>query len=463
MHFFGSYVKIPATFQKASQNMKKFPALCLAVILLFSFAACQPEGTSVIQDATTESVNHNTQAPDLETEQTLPIETQPEETIPAETRPEETTPQETEPTETQPEQTQPTEPTPTEPVPTEPVPETTHPEKPEDAPVEEDGCRHDYRFTSAKSPNCTQEGNRRYTCNLCGNVYKETLPAEGHSYSEATCTAPKTCAVCRATEGKALGHSYQQNGLCQRCGRKDPNNKEGETTFTVTLRSVKGEAIPGVTVHIYLGTSTTPLGSGVTNQKGIVAVSIPEQGSSYRVVLSNVSDRYEAMESYHFTSTTVSINLKIQPVYDPLDHSGAMYKEGDQMVEFTMTDVDGKTYTLSKLLQEKKVVVLDFWYVSCEPCKNEFPYFDTAVEKYGDDIAFLAINPYDSAEKIKDLREELGITFTLIQDKLGMTEGFSVESFPVTVIIDSNGTIRKIHRGAYASETAFLRELDNYL
>lgn len=44
----------------------------------------------------------------------------------------------------------------------------------------------------------------------------------GHSYKDATCTAPKTCTKCGATEGKAAAHSYS-NGACTVCGAMDPN------------------------------------------------------------------------------------------------------------------------------------------------------------------------------------------------------------------------------------------------
>ena len=46
--------------------------------------------------------------------------------------------------------------------------------------------------------------------------------AEGHSYSDATCTDPKTCSVCGATDGAALGHNYKE-GVCSACGAKDPD------------------------------------------------------------------------------------------------------------------------------------------------------------------------------------------------------------------------------------------------
>ena len=42
------------------------------------------------------------------------------------------------------------------------------------------------------------------------------VPIHTHSYSNATCTAPAKCS-CGATEGEALGHSFN-NGSCTRCG-----------------------------------------------------------------------------------------------------------------------------------------------------------------------------------------------------------------------------------------------------
>lgn len=42
-----------------------------------------------------------------------------------------------------------------------------------------------------------------------------------HSWVAATCTTPKTCALCGATEGEELGHSYE-NAACARCGRAEP-------------------------------------------------------------------------------------------------------------------------------------------------------------------------------------------------------------------------------------------------
>ncbi|MBR4626506.1 MAG: hypothetical protein IKO47_02155 [Ruminococcus sp.] len=62
-----------------------------------------------------------------------------------------------------------------------------------------------------KSKICTEDA----VCERCG----KTIKAAGHKWKDATCTAPKTCTVCGATEGGALGHA-PENGYCKRCGEK---------------------------------------------------------------------------------------------------------------------------------------------------------------------------------------------------------------------------------------------------
>ena len=52
------------------------------------------------------------------------------------------------------------------------------------------------------------------TCSVCGATEGTAL---GHNWSTATCTTPKTCSVCGQTEGSANGHNYQ-NGVCSVCG-----------------------------------------------------------------------------------------------------------------------------------------------------------------------------------------------------------------------------------------------------
>ena len=42
-----------------------------------------------------------------------------------------------------------------------------------------------------------------------------------HSWTEATCTTPRTCASCRQTEGSVISHNFVGES-CTMCGKKDP-------------------------------------------------------------------------------------------------------------------------------------------------------------------------------------------------------------------------------------------------
>lgn len=344
----------------------------------------------------------------------------------------------------------------------------TQPEETQDATVETEnpddtGCQHDYQQTYTKAATCTAEGSKKFTCRKCGATTRQQIPIKAHTYAAATCLTPKTCTGCSRTEGAALGHSYGANHLCTRCGVKDPAVKPESmpVDFVATIRSDEGTALSGVTVTVY--TADAVSGSAVTNQQGTATIALSAGSSEYTVELSDIPEGYQAQASYSFGSPQVTINLKTLPVRsDPNDHSRARYEEGDKMMGFAMTDVDGKTYQLSELLQEYKLVILDFWYVSCNPCKQEFPYFEAAL-KANDDVVLLAVDPFYSAEDIRVLRDQMQLSFPVFQDPLGLSGGFRVESYPTTVFIDSTGTIRKIHRKAFSDEAAFLRAVAAYI
>ncbi len=56
------------------------------------------------------------------------------------------------------------------------------------------------------------------TCTVCNATEGSAL---GHTFTAATCTTPKTCSVCKATEGDVAAHSYAL-GKCSVCGAGDP-------------------------------------------------------------------------------------------------------------------------------------------------------------------------------------------------------------------------------------------------
>ena len=213
----------------------------------------------------------------------------------------------------------------------------------------------------------------------------------------------------------------------------------------------------GIKVEVYVG--NTLAATGTTDNQGVAKMTRSTTGSSYKLVLSNVPEEYEDKESYTFSSINVSVNLKTVPVLDPNDHSKAMYTVGSTMANFVLTDVDGNVYDLSQLLQEKKLIILDFWYVNCAPCKKEFPYFEAMLEQYD----------LDSEESIRNLRAELhadpatAVSFPMIRDTLGITQGFGVTSYPLTAFIDPSGKVVYVHPNAFSSQADFITQVGKFL
>ncbi len=325
-------------------------------------------------------------------------------------------------------------------------------------------CEHSYQLSNKVDATCTENGSVTYTCSKCSYHYSAPYPAKGHSFLDATCLAAPNCKVCGVTSGDPLGHKFGEDHLCSRCGVEDPNKPEQKPDepldpdelpplgfFTITVRNKSGKTIADVMVTVFVDNSPTAAGSARTdaNGKASIPVSI---GDSYKVVLSLIPPGYGAKESYTFRSLNANITLTTTPVLNPNDHSNGQYKVGSTMADFTLTDTNGNSYTLSELLKSKNVVILNFWFVSCTPCKNEFPYFEEFYPQYSDDVQLLALSHFDSESAIRQLQKDMGLTFPMVRENIGMQKGFNLSSYPTTVVIGQGMKILKIHTGSYDRE-----------
>lgn len=216
---------------------------------------------------------------------------------------------------------------------------------------------------------------------------------------------------------------------------------------TVTILSRSGAPVQQATVAIYGDSGLTDLVfAGKTDDSGSFSYSAPAT-APYYAVLSGLPVGLAADESYLLSKDT-QITLKMAALTDA-DMSSVTLSLGDAMPDFTVTDQDGNSYTLSKLLQEKDAVVLNFWFMSCNPCKTEFPHLQAAYESYSDKVAVLALNCVDSDDAaIAKFREDNGYSFVMMKADVRWCEMFDVNAFPMTVVIDRYGEIAYMHTGA---------------
>lgn len=61
---------------------------------------------------------------------------------------------------------------------------------------------------------------------------KQETTEHEHQWIDATCTAPKTCSICKLTEGAPLSEHNYQNGKCTMCNQAEPRGRvSGQLTY----------------------------------------------------------------------------------------------------------------------------------------------------------------------------------------------------------------------------------------
>ena len=137
---------------------------------------------------------------------------------------------------------------------------------------------------------------------------------------------------------------------------------------------------------------------------------------------------------------------------------------GEPAADFALTTFDGGDFRLSE--QRGNVVVINFWYPSCPPCRDEMPAFQEAWERYrGHNVRFIGLfvpQGFDTEESARAFVDELGLTFTFATDVRGMVaSAYEVQYFPTTYFIDQGGRVHtmEISRMDLDRLTAIIDEL----
>jgi thiol-disulfide isomerase/thioredoxin len=103
-------------------------------------------------------------------------------------------------------------------------------------------------------------------------------------------------------------------------------------------------------------------------------------------------------------------------------------------------------------------MVVNFWYSTCAPCRQEMPAIESVHEALGDKVAFVGLAVRDDAASARDFVQETGVTYEIGLDPSGvLAESFGLFSFPTTFLVDGEGHIVTQHTGGVTA--AQLRKL----
>ncbi len=111
-----------------------------------------------------------------------------------------------------------------------------------------------------------------------------------------------------------------------------------------------------------------------------------------------------------------------------------------EKADFTLTDLHGRTWTLSQL--RGKVVLVNFWATWCPPCRKEMPDLETLYNRFkGQGLVILAISDED-LEKVQPFITERKITYPVMLDPgRKVNEMFQVEGIPKSFVYNREGKL----------------------
>lgn len=233
----------------------------------------------------------------------------------------------------------------------------------------------------------------------------------------------------------------------------DPVTDPADRTYTVTVENKAGKPLSNVNVFVYTDETKKDL-ICVSRTDAEGKISFTNKTGTYVAVLEDLPVGYSADASYSITASETTLILSIKTMTE--EDMGITYQLGDAMMDFTVTTPDGTQYTISKLLEKKKAVVLNFWFQECDSCKAEFPYLQEAYERYNEDIEVLALTPVDKDdEAIAAFRKDNGLTFPMAQVDSRWESIMGIVGYPTTVVVDRYGNICLIHSDSIDSAKTF--------
>ena len=133
-------------------------------------------------------------------------------------------------------------------------------------------------------------------------------------------------------------------------------------------------------------------------------------------------------------------------------------KKGEEVPDFELTGVDGKTYRLSDYKGKK--VYLKFWASWCSICLASLPDTDELAKEAGDDYVILTVvSPGQKGEQAEEAFKKWyqGLdykNFPVLLDPSGqLLASYGVRSYPTQAFIDKEGKLVKTQPGFMDKES----------
>lgn len=114
------------------------------------------------------------------------------------------------------------------------------------------------------------------------------------------------------------------------------------------------------------------------------------------------------------------------------------------------------------------VLVVNFWFAACPPCRYEAPDLADLAQAYAEDgVKFLGVNVYDGLAGAQSFEKSFGIPYPSVLDaddgavRLSFANELPPNGVPTTLILDREGRVAARVSGAIMDRATFEAMLDS--
>lgn len=154
----------------------------------------------------------------------------------------------------------------------------------------------------------------------------------------------------------------------------------------------------------------------------------------------SIIDKSNPQEGYYLVKMTEEEKERREK-NAPKPRETSCFTTGKSIDNFKEKDIEGTKWDLNNL--KGKIVVLNFWFINCPPCRQEIPALNSVVDTYAQDsgIVFISLC-LDDKESIKEFLQENPFKYKVIDNTKFIARGNGVISYPTHVVLDQEGKVQ---------------------
>jgi thiol-disulfide isomerase/thioredoxin len=136
----------------------------------------------------------------------------------------------------------------------------------------------------------------------------------------------------------------------------------------------------------------------------------------------------------------------------PKPRESDFFETGKKLAPFNAKDIEGNDIDLSSA--KGKIVVLNFWFINCGPCRREIPELNVLVDSFkkNENVLFVAV-ALDSKAALQKFLEKTPFHYSVIEGR-SIAGNYGVRLYPTHVILDTEGKVY-FHTSGLAMNTVY--------